>query len=267
MSINKKEVEWLPDERLRLEVKNKANEVILKFALKGITDIFDMIEDVAVLIRKPLNTTEISGFSSYYNDLFLVFTNSSFTLGHERFTAAHELYHIMYNKEMLTKEKVIFQQYKKNIEEDKANIFAAELLMPEDYVKELFYKLVNVEKDKVEVRHIVRLNSILKVSYKAMIKRLIQLDLCDIKLYDSLVEFGTVENAENLQRITMMEGYTKELIIPSKISYISKEFIEKAKLNFENNIISYGMLSKLLNFINQEPENYGYGRPNEGEFI
>ena len=46
----------------------------------------------------------------------------------------------------------------KHIAEDvKADVFASEFLMPEDYVKEVFYKIVNVEKDRVLPRHIIRI--------------------------------------------------------------------------------------------------------------
>lgn len=38
------------------------------------------------------------------------------------------------------------------------------------------FNIVDNAKDKIEVRHVVRLNSTLKVSYKAMLKRLVQLD-------------------------------------------------------------------------------------------
>src|SRR5699024_10129364 len=138
---------------------------------------------------------------------------SNFTLGRERYTGAHELYHIMCNQDILKKEKLI-EDSKYQEEDRRADIFAAEFLMPEDYVKELFYKLVDIEPNKVEVRHVVRLNNELKVSYKAMLKRLVQLDLCSIDLYEELASYGTYENKVKLQEITMREGYDISLITP-----------------------------------------------------
>ena len=266
MSLTKRDLR-LADEPLRLKVKGLAEEARYKFSKKGIVDIFDILEDVAFFIRKPLKTHDISGFTTYFNNEFVVFLNSSFTLGHERFTAAHELYHILYNDDLLRKEKLLMNDIAYADVDERANVFASEFLMPEDYVKELFYKLVNTAKDKLEVRHIVRLNSTLKVSYKAMLKRLVQLDLCDISLYETLAEYGTLAKKEELREITKKEGYDISLIVPTNISYISKEYLEIAKQNYENGKISYGKITQLLEFINETPEKYGYNEPEDDEIV
>ena len=159
----------LPAESLRLQIKELAEEVRYKYSKKGLSDIFDILSEVAFLIRMPLKTTEVSGFSTYFEQRFVVFLNSSFTLGHERFSGAHELYHLIYNPDILKKEKLLLNNIQ-STEDDKANIFAAEFLMPADYVKEVFYKIVNVEPDNVLPRHVVRMNNNFKVSYKAMLK-------------------------------------------------------------------------------------------------
>ena len=157
----------LPDELTRLRVKELAEEVRGRFAKKGLSDIFDVLAEAAFLIRKPMETNEISGFSTYFEEQFIVFLNSNFTLGHERFTGAHELYHIIYNPDILKKEKVILDKEKYKEEEVAADIFASEFLMPEDYVKEIFYKIINVDKNSVLPRHIIRMHNYFKVSYKA----------------------------------------------------------------------------------------------------
>lgn len=196
-----------------------------------------------MLIRKPLDVYDVSGFSTYFEGSFIVCLNSSFTLGHERYTAAHELYHILYNSDLLKKERLSIRDDAFKLEDIKADVFASEFLLPEDYVKKLFFKLVNVDKYKIEARHVVRLNNTLKVSYKGMLKRLVQLGLCDISLYDELKEYGSIEKKEELQEITQLEGYDISLIIPSNVSYISKEYLEIARTNYENGKISYGKIS------------------------
>ncbi len=74
---------------------------------KGLSDIFDILSEIAFLIRKPLDVEGLSGFITYYEDRFVVYLNSSFSLGHERYTGAHELYHIMYNKDILKKKRYL----------------------------------------------------------------------------------------------------------------------------------------------------------------
>lgn len=66
--------------------------IYISLTKKGIVDVFNILEDVAFFIRKTLDIYDILGFTTYFNNEFVVFLNSSFTLGHERFTAAHELY-------------------------------------------------------------------------------------------------------------------------------------------------------------------------------
>ncbi|NLL52348.1 MAG: ImmA/IrrE family metallo-endopeptidase [Peptococcaceae bacterium] len=253
----------LPEELTRLRIKELAEEVRGKYAKKGLSDIFDILSEAAFLIRKPLETNEISGFSTYFEDRFIVFLNSNFTLGHERFTGAHELYHIVYNPDILKKEKVILDKEKYKEEEETADIFASEFLMPEDYVKEIFYKIINVDKNSVLPRHVIRIQNYLKVSYKAMLKRLIQLDLCSKGKYEELVQICSIENKEKLQSLTKREGYSTELIVPSEVTYISKEYIEYVKNNYERGNISYENMKSSFEFIGLTPDDFGYEYPQE----
>ncbi|MEF9992331.1 MAG: ImmA/IrrE family metallo-endopeptidase [Romboutsia sp.] len=254
----------LPSEDLRLEIKEIADAVRYRFIKKGIIDIFDVLENEAFFIRKPLESMEVSGFSTYFDGKFIVMLNSSYTLGHERYTGGHELYHIVCNDSILKKDKLI-EDSKYQDEDRRADIFAAEFLMPEDYIKELFYKLVDIEPNKIEPRHIVRLNNELKVSYKAMLKRLVQLDLCSIDLYEHLASYGTNEKSLELQEITKKEGYDISLIMPSKKSYVSKEYIEISRKNYEENKISYTKITELLECAQRNPKDYGYDPDNKEE--
>lgn len=256
----------LPDEKQRLPIKELAEEVRIKFGRKGLSDIFSILSDVGFLIRKPLDTREISGFSTFFENHFVVFTNSSFTLGHEIFTGAHELYHVIFNAETLRREKLIFNEEQNNQEDIKANIFASEFLMPENYVKETFYELVDVDKNHVLPRHIIIMHNHFRVSYKAMLKRLIQLGLCSVNNYEYLSDYGSLENADKLQLMTKKEGYSTELILPSQITYIPKKYIELVKVNYETGKISYRNMEKSLEFLGYSPADFGYEYPLEEDY-
>ena len=248
----------IPDELFRLEIKELAEEVRIKFAKKGLADIFDILSETAFLIRKPLDIEGLSGFITHLDKRFIVYLNSSFTLGHERYTGAHELYHIIYNEGILKKEKIFLDKQKHKEEETKADVFAAEFLMPEDYVKEIFYKFVNVDKKEIKPKHIVRMHNFFKVSYKAMLKRLIQLNLCSLNKYSELIDIASLENKDKLQSLTKEEGYSINLIVPSKENYVPKEYLIYIKANYENKKISYNELEKTLDFIGLTPEELGY---------
>lgn len=256
----------LPEESFRLQIKDLAEDVRMKFAKKGLSDIFDILSEAAFLIRKPLDTDELSGFSTYFEEQFIVYLNSNFTLGHERYTGAHELYHLFYNADILRKEKILLDDQKHKAEDTKADVFASEFLMPEDYVKEVFYKIVNVDKDSVLPRHIIRMHNYFKVSYKAMLKRLIQLNLCSIDKYEELVDICSLENTEQLQSLTRREGYSIDLITPSKETYVPKEYIEFIKTNYERGNISYKNMKNSLEFIGLAPEQFGYEYPQEEDY-
>jgi Zn-dependent peptidase ImmA (M78 family) len=256
----------LPGESFRLQIKDLAEEVRIKFARKGLSDIFDTLSEAAFLIRKPLDTDELSGFSTYFEEQFIVYLNSNFTLGHERYTGAHELYHLIYNADILKKEKILLDDEKHKEEDAKADVFASEFLMPEDYVKEVFYKIVNVDKNSILPRHIIRMHNYFKVSYKAMLKRLIQLNLCSIDKYEELVDICSLENTEQLQSLTRREGYSIDLITPSKETYVPKEYIEFIKTNYERGNISYKNMKNSLEFIGLAPEQFGYEYPQEEDY-
>lgn len=251
----------IPEESFRLEIKELAEDIRIKFAKKGLSDIFDLLSETALLIRKPLDTNELSGFSTYYKGQFIVYLNSNFTLGHERYTGAHELYHIIYNADILKKEKIFLDKERHKEEDIKANVFASEFLMPEDYVQEVFYKIVNVDKNSILPRHVIRMHNYFKVSYKAMLKRLIQLNLCSTNKYEELVNICSLENKEQLQSLTKREGYNIALIIPSKVTYIPKKYIEFIKSNYERGRISYKNMKNSFEFIGLEPEEFGYENP------
>jgi Zn-dependent peptidase ImmA (M78 family) len=256
----------LPKESFRLQIKDLAEDVRMKFARKGLSDIFDILSEAAFLIRKPLDTDELSGFSTYFEEQFIVYLNSNFTLGHERYTGAHELYHLIYNADILKKEKILLDDEKHKAEDAKADVFASEFLMPEDYVKEVFYKIVNVDKNNVLPRHVIRMHNYFKVSYKAMLKRLIQLNLCSIDKYEELVDICSLENTEQLQSLTRREGYSIDLITPSRETYVPKEYIEFIKTNYERGNISYKNMKNSLEFIGLAPEQLGYEYPLEEDY-
>lgn len=246
------------DEKLRIDIKGKADEIRYKWTKKGIIDILSILDNTTILIRSPINTKKFSGLSTFFEGEFIVFLNSSFTLGHERFSGAHELYHITYNSDILKRDKILFND-SQDIEFE-ANMFAAEFLMPEDGIKEVFYKQVDTKPNQVEAKHVVRMQNYFKVSYKAMLKQLIQMKLCDEKLYEPLLCYQSLEKTSELKKITLMEGYTTELIEPSNIKSISTEYIEVLRRNFEENRISYKKLEEMLGFIGKTPEDYGYLR-------
>lgn len=245
----------IEEKQRRLRVQQKADEIRLKWARKGQFDIFEILENESILIRKPLETKAFSGFTTYFEENFVIFLNSSYTLGHERFSAAHELGHLVLHHDKLLKERLLA---KEELTEKEANLFAVEFLMPADGVKEIFYKIIVTEPNKIKAKHVIKMHNYFKVSYKAMLKRLVFLELCNLDLYEELCDYCSIDNAELLQELTRKEGYDCSLIKVSNAYHVSVEYEEIIKRNYESGKISYKRLLFLLEFIGKTPSDYGY---------
>lgn len=241
----------------RLEIKQLAEEVRYRWMRKRVMDVLDILNEVAIVIRMPHKSEKLSGFTSYVNKHFVVYINSSYTLGHERFTAAHELYHILYDQDILKREKLL-SKYDHIESENRANMFAVEFLMPEDGVKDFFLKSIQ---RPLQPKHIIRLHNHFQVSYKAMLKRILQLGLCDISEYDFLVDYCSLENADILGKLTLNEGFDTKLIKPSMTVSIPRRYIDLFIDNYKDGFISYAKFSSLLNIIGKTPEEMGYAPP------
>lgn len=81
---------------------------------------------------------EASGFLNELDDHWCIFINKYENIRRQRFTIAHELAHYILhkNKKNLAKDFIFFRDENNNDEEKEANEFAAELLMPEERVKD-----------------------------------------------------------------------------------------------------------------------------------
>ncbi len=90
----------------------------------------------------------VSGFIKYENDTFTIVLSVSDHYNRKRFTLAHEIGHYFLHQAILkkewvyidTRESMMFRWGVYSQEEQEANMFAAEYLMPEDRVKELYQK-------------------------------------------------------------------------------------------------------------------------------
>lgn len=244
-------------ETRRRRLKSDADNIRYSWSKKGFCDIFSILENSAILIRRPISDNHMSGFTTYFQGNFVVVLNSNFTLGHEIFSGAHELYHLSFNQEILKRERLLTREEEAQIDSD-ANVFAAEFLMPKDGVMELFEKLVSVKPEHLQPKHIIRLQNHFRVSYAAMLKRLLHLGLCDQQNCKRLREFGSVEHAQYLKKLTIEEGFKCDLIESSCASSISAEYLQAVRNNYENGEISFGKLASLLDYLGQTPQDYGY---------
>ena len=61
-----------------------------------------------------------------------------------------------------------------------------------------------------------------------------------------------------LEKITKYLGYTDELNVPSKDTYLYQEDLETLKENYDNGYTSYDDLVRIFSYLGCDPEKFGY---------
>lgn len=141
--------------------------------------IVKILQELSFLVGTQKLPDRISGYVAINNDLIkqfgtnkVVCINSNDSVGHQRFTIAHELAHYIYDfcEESESEFYDTYDKRKENSEtEIRANKFAANLLMPEDE----FTKMYNIG------LQIGELEEYFGVSQTAVIKRISELNLVE----------------------------------------------------------------------------------------
>ncbi|MHB1393700.1 MAG: ImmA/IrrE family metallo-endopeptidase [Clostridia bacterium] len=227
--------------------------------------IFDIIEKIEIdgrnplLFRLPFKNNGFSGFVGYKSDRFSVFINSSKTLGYEIFTAAHEIYHLVENAAIIKENTVVeeAETLKKETSEMAADIFAAELLMPETDISKEYERLMKINRlKKPNEALIISLQQEYSVEYKAITKRLTELHIIDDKNEKALNEI--IVKGNELFKLTQKLGYSNQLNEPTKAVYLPRELLKAIEENYKNNYTTFDDLIVLFGYCNLSPEDLGY---------
>jgi Zn-dependent peptidase ImmA (M78 family) len=160
------------------------------------------------------------------NDRFVII-NSAHSLGRQHFTIFHELYHLYIQKDF---EHTVCGSIADKKEENNANVFAADLMLPRDGL----FKLIpddELTKDKISVSTLLKLEQYYSCSHSAMLRRLFALQLISKNMQEKLKTI--------LIKIVAQEyGYGTELYEPGNKDVIIGDYGVKAKEFFDKEIIS-----------------------------
>lgn len=223
-----------------IDIINKASETRNKLGIgsyEGV-DIFKILKDmenISVIITDM--GENVSGFFIRNEEVGLVAINSNKTLGHQHFTAAHEYYHIKYDRGMNSSICSI-KNFNESPIEKKANEFAAMFLVPDDALRYMAEK--KMENDKITLDDIIFLENYFGVSHQVMLIRLKSISLItenDASNYKN----GIIKNAIQL-------GYKVDLYknTVDKGTQILSEYAEIAKKLLDSKKITYGKYEELL---------------------
>lgn len=203
-------------------------------------DIFAVVngwkEKKITIVKYPLSQ-RISGMCTKVDDDIIICINSTTSYGRQRFTLAHELYHILY--ETINGRVICDMQMSDNKpdSEKEADMFAGYLLMPYDALFQYSKKI-----DNWTLNRIIDVEQLYRISHMAILFRL-EKDGFVPPNYTSSFKHITVS------REAAKMGYGKELYLPQqedKQYFTTGEYVRKVENLFERGIISEGKKEELL---------------------
>ncbi|MDZ7672428.1 MAG: ImmA/IrrE family metallo-endopeptidase [Halanaerobiales bacterium] len=236
-------------------------------------DIFTILDNLNIyLLEYPIKIDgEKPAFSaallySAQDDKELVFIglNTSHYFDRQIFAIAHELYHY-FTKTGSHLSRLSEDNGNDNITEVKANLFAAEFLLPEKILKSIIineFKTSSLESIKINtlLRFIARLQCTWWLPYRSLVKRLKEISVISKKQFSLLYEIEERNNKANYWRLGM--AINKEIF--SKLNSHSKNIgtspsnIENIIRNFEDELIDEDTFYDVLTLFNKTPEDFGF---------
>jgi len=221
------------------KARQLAIDTRLRLGLQS-TEYFDVYRAVISLritcVKRPLESS-ISGATLKTNKIKVILINSSKTLGHQNFTIAHELYHCLYDENLVShacKTETFGQG--RGIEQV-ANMFAAYLLMPEDAI----FNQLRLRKKldiKLTLADIINLEQFFGVSRKAMCWR-----LEDLKF---ITRQQSKECCINVIQSARSLGKNTDLYVPTNDTIIISDYAEKANEALQKNLITDSRYEEIL---------------------
>ena len=188
------------------------------------------------IVYYPLSS-RISGMCTRVKDDTVICINSGTSYGRQRFTLAHELYHILYEENM---QRVICDMSMgddRNDSEREADRFATYLLMPYDALHQYAE-----DRKRWTIYDVIEAEQFFQISHQAMLLRLFLEECIDKK---QLEEYQKVRVTGEALKM----GYSGELYCPSPENrryFTTGEYIRKVELLAQQKRISTGKKEEML---------------------
>lgn len=255
--LNELEIEGIKNQaREKLGVCRKTNDII------G-TQIFSILGIYARVIYYPFGMNAPWGFtriSGSQNDAGLekpfVAINTSISVPCQVFAAAHELYHIWYEHTPDVLPSDLLDEDGKEIDEKKANRFAAEFLVDEIMLRQ---EMETYKIKKASIKSVLQLADLFTVPYKAMVKRLHEIGF----IADNERARFLAESDESIQqyrrRYAFTMGEADNRIVVDNLADLSVNA-------YESDLISFEKLEYLLDICGLNPQKLGISKTSPNKF-
>lgn len=204
-------------------------------------DIFAIVngckEKKITIVRYPMSS-RISGMCTRVEEDDVICINSAMSYGRQRFTLAHELYHIFYEDNKMQRVICGMNIGDNNADSEReADIFAGYLLVPYDALFQYGRRVGNWCLDAV-----IEAEQFFQISHLAMVYRLERDAFIGAQETDGFKKAVVSREAARL-------GYGKELYMPlpeERQYFTTGEYVRKVELLAENGLISNGRREELL---------------------
>lgn len=196
-------------------------------------DIYQILKSKGIIAYfHPLANDAISGMAVKVKDskgkehLFMM-VNTAQKLCKQRFTACHELYHLLFQESFDSSyDKDLFSP--QNIEERKANLFASFLLLPEMGIR-MLTPYEQQKKDKITLATVLMLEQNFRCSHSTLLYRLQEIGMISRPYLDKL--------QPNVRLHAREYGYSTELYNPTYRKELIGDYNILARRLYENGII------------------------------
>jgi len=200
-------------------------------------DVYRAVNSLGITcVKRPLESS-ISGATLKTDKVKVILVNSSKSLGHQNFTIAHEIYHCLYDDNLVSRAcKTELLDHSSNSEQI-ADLFATHLLMPEDAIFNQLRLRKKLDK-KLTLADIINLEQFFGVSRKAMGWR-----LEDLKL---LARNESDRYCINVIQGARLLGKNTDLYKPTNDKAIISDYAEKAQEALQRNLITESRYEEIL---------------------
>ncbi len=223
-------------------------------------DIFSLAQSIEslTLVFYPLGKN-ISGACFRGNLSSVIAINSDMSVGRQRYSLAHEFYHLYFDKDIISticSSKIGGE----NENEKKADQFASYFLMPPAALYEAIQKFKNSSDRNLSIEEIIRLEQYFGISHQAMLIRLMEEN--EISSVDAAsMQSGIISIAAKL-------GFDVSLYKPSpedKKRRVFGHYICQAENLLQADVISIGKYEELL--LDAFRDDIVFGEESEGGVI
>ena len=229
------------DYRYDLSMKSSNIRKLFGEDLLSPIDIFSLVSTIPdlTIVTSPMGDN-LSGMIVKRERNVVIAINSSMSLGRQRFSLAHELFHLYFDDS--SSSAVCFRNNETGSStERKADKFASYLLIPPLGLHEMIRKLKKDTNSKLTINNIIQLEQFYGVSRRALLSRLVEegeISPSDYDLFKSNVKY----TAKQL-------GYDDVLYspLPKERQYNTLgSYIKKVNEIYEKELISNGKYEELL---------------------